>query len=47
MAFKSQFSLILFVYNLMMDGLKTIEKIIPENAFDQKKKKRRLKFNLW
>ena len=47
MAFKSQFNLILFVYNFMMDGPKTIEKIIRENAFDQKKRKPRLKFNPW
>ena len=47
MAFESQFSLILFVYNLMMDGAKSLEKIIRENAFDRKKKKPRLKFNPW
>ena len=45
MAFKSQFSLIRFIYNLMRDGPKTIEEIIRENAFDQKKKTPRLKFN--
>ena len=32
----------------MMDGRKTIEKIIWETAFEQKKKKLpRLKFNPW
>ena len=30
-----------------MDGPKTMEKIIRENSFDQKKKKPRLKFNPW
>ena len=32
-------------YNLMMDALKKIEKIISENPFEQKKKNPRLKFN--
>ena len=47
MAFESQFSLILFVYNLIMDGPKSSEKIIRENAFDRKKKKPSLKFSPW
>ena len=41
---KSKFSLILFAYNL--DTLKRIKKIIRESAFDSKKKKPGLKFNL-
>ena len=30
----------------LLDALKRIEKIVRENAFEQKKKKPRLKFNL-
>ena len=42
---KSKFSLILFVNNLGLATLKRIEKIVGENAFDEKKKRPRLKFN--
>ena len=42
---KSKFSLILFGCNLMIRYSKKIEKIIRESAFDNKKKKIRLKFN--
>ena len=39
---QSKFSFILFAYNLMIGYSKRIEKIIRENAFEQKKKKPRL-----
>ena len=46
---KSKFSLILFVYNLMIryskKKIKKLKKIIQENAFVKKKKKPGLKFN--
>ena len=42
---KSRFSFILFAYNLMIGCSKRIEQIIWENAFEQKKKKPRYKFN--
>ena len=42
---KSRFSLILFADNLIIDTLKSIEKIIRESAFDKKIKKPGLKFN--
>ena len=44
LSLKSKFSLILFVYNLMIRYSKRIEKIIHENAFVKKKKKPKLKF---
>ena len=44
LSLKSKFSLILFVYNLMIRYSKKIEKIIQENAFVKKKKKPKLKF---
>ena len=43
---KFKFSLILFAYNLMIGYSKRMEKIIRESAFDNKKKKAGLKFNL-
>ena len=42
---KSLFGWILFAYNLMIGYAKKIEKIIPEGAFDKKKKKPGLKLN--
>ena len=42
---KSQFSWILFAYNLMIGYAKKIDKIIRESAFEKKKKKPGLKFN--
>lgn len=43
---KNKFSLILFVYGLMNNGLKRIEKIIRENVLIKPKKKELgLKFN--
>ena len=42
---KNKSSLILFAYNLMIGYSKRMEKIIRESAFDEKKKKPRLKFN--
>ena len=42
---KGKFRFIIFVYNLMINALKRIEKIIRKNAFEQKKKKPGLKFN--
>ena len=43
---KSKFSFIVFLYNLMISCPK-IKKIIPKNAFEQKKKKPGLKFKSW
>ena len=43
---KSKFSLILFAYNLMIGYSKKNKEIIRESAFDSKKKKPGLKFNL-
>ena len=42
---RSKFSCILFACNWWWDALKRREKIIRENAFEQKKKKPGLKFN--
>ena len=42
---KRKFSLTLFAHNLLVECSKKIEKIILEKAFEQKKKKPRLKFN--
>ena len=42
---KRKFSLTLFAHNLLVECSKKIEKIILGNAFEQKKKKPRLKFN--
>ena len=42
---KRKFSLTLFAHNLLVECSKKIEKIILRNAFEQKKKKPRLKFN--
>ena len=45
-SFKSNFSLILFIYNLMIEcSKKGIKNFSPEKAFEQEKKIRRLKFN--
>ena len=42
---KGKFSLILFVYNLMIGYSKKIEKIVRENALDGEEKRPGLKFN--
>ena len=42
---KRKFSLTLFAHNLFVECSKKIEEIMLGNAFEQKKKKPRLKFN--
>ena len=44
-SFKSKFTLILFVHNLMIGYSKKNREIVRENAFKEKKKRRWLKFN--